>query len=230
MTPRAWQQQLRDAFAPLADPEKAKAMQAYMKSSLPYYGLSLKEGRRLMKELARPLTFGSFGEFDAFVRAVYAGAKYREEKYAALSLLDLKQTRAFQTPEAVPLYEWLISTGAWWDLADEVATHRFLPLLEAEPKTTLKVLRGWSKGKDLWLRRTAIISQVLRHEDTDVEFLFEMIEPAIGEKEFFLRKAIGWGLRAAGRWKPKEVRAWLTEHGERLSGLSRREAEKAFTR
>ncbi|MFZ5441510.1 MAG: DNA alkylation repair protein [Myxococcota bacterium] len=228
MTPQAWQKQLRAAFEPLANAKKAGEMQAYMKSSLPYYGLPLKDGRRMMKELAKPLTFASFSEFDAFVRHVYATAKFREEKYAALSLLDLKQTRPFQTLEAVPLYEWLIVTGAWWDLVDEVATHRFEPLLEREPAAIKRVLLGWSKGGDLWLRRTAIICQVLRHEHTDLELLFATIEPAIGEKDFFLRKAIGWGLRAAGRWKPKEVRAWLTKNGERLAGLSRREAEKAF--
>lgn len=228
MTPAAWQQQLCAALAPLADAERAAQMQAYMKSSLPYFGVPLKDGRRVMKALAAPLTFASFAAFDRFVRAVFSSAKHREEKYAALSLLDLKQTRAFQTLEAVPLYEWLIHTGAWWDLVDEVATHRFVPLLETEPQAAGRVLRRWSKGKDLWLRRAAIISQVLRHDETDLALLFDVIAPAVGETEFFLRKAIGWGLRAAARSNPREVRAWLDVNSARLSGLSLREAEKGL--
>ncbi|MBL8910444.1 MAG: DNA alkylation repair protein, partial [Archangium sp.] len=141
-----------------------------------------------------------------------------------------KHTRPFQTIEAVPLYEWLITEGSWWDLVDEVATHRFAPLLKTNRAEVVKSLRKWSRGPHLWLRRTAIIAQVLSHEDTDLELLFEFIEPAIAEKEFFLRKAIGWSLRAASKEFPREIRSYVDENIDRLSGLSRREAEKGLAR
>jgi 3-methyladenine DNA glycosylase AlkD len=132
--------------------------------------------------------------------------------------------------DAVPLYEFLISDGAWWDVVDEVATHRFVKLLEADHDAMVKVLRRWAKSNDLWLRRSAIIAQVLRHEETELELLFELIEPAMHEKEFFLRKAIGWALRAAGTEFPREIRAYVDANATRLSGLSKREAEKSLSR
>jgi 3-methyladenine DNA glycosylase AlkD len=230
MDSRKWIAALRAELKEHGNAEHARQMQAYMKSALPYYGVKLPAARKLFRELSRGLEFESYAQFEKFVRAVYGPATHREERYAALHLLDLKQTRKFQTLQAVPLYEWLITEGSWWDLVDEVATHFFQPLLRAEPQATQKVLRSWSHGKQLWLRRTAIIAQVLMHEDTDVEFLFEMIEPALDEKEFFLRKAIGWSLRAAAREFPREIRSWVDTNVDRLSGLSRREAEKGLTR
>ncbi len=219
---------LRDALTPLADAQRAAQMQAYMKSSLPYLGAPMTATRRTSKALAKELTFDSFAAFERFVRGLYGRAAFREERYAALTLLDLKQTRAFQTVEAFGLYEWLIVEGAWWDLVDEVATHRFVRLLEVEPAAMKKRLRAWSRGSNLWLRRAAIIAQVLRGEETDLALLFEVILPAVGEKEFFLRKAIGWALRAAGKSFPREVRAFVEAHRSRLSGLSIREAEKSI--
>ncbi|MCC6336822.1 MAG: DNA alkylation repair protein [Myxococcales bacterium] len=92
------------------------------------------------------------------------------------------------------------------------------------------MLRRWSKGDDLWLRRAAIIAQ-LRHRDaTDESFLFEVIEPAVEEKEFFLRKAIGWALRALAADKPKDVERWLREHEGRAAGLTVREARRGVER
>ena len=46
------------------------------------------------------------------------------------------------------------------------------------------------------------------------------------ETVFWIRKAIGWALRQHARTDPDAVRAFLDEMGDRLSGLSRREAAK----
>jgi 3-methyladenine DNA glycosylase AlkD len=45
-------------------------------------------------------------------------------------------------------------------------------------------------------------------------------------QEFFIRKAIGWVLREYARTDSDWVRDFVDAHGERLSGLSRREALK----
>ena len=46
------------------------------------------------------------------------------------------------------------------------------------------------------------------------------------ETEFFIRKAIGWGLRDYARTDPEAVTAFVTEHRGEISGLSYREATK----
>jgi 3-methyladenine DNA glycosylase AlkD len=47
-----------------------------------------------------------------------------------------------------------------------------------------------------------------------------------GDPEFFVRKAIGWALRDYARTDPDWVRAFVTDHADRLSPLARREAMK----
>ena len=51
-----------------------------------------------------------------------------------------------------------------------------------------------------------------------------MIAPSLADREFFLRKAIGWALRDYARVDPDWVREYADTH--ELSPLSRREALK----
>jgi 3-methyladenine DNA glycosylase AlkD len=48
----------------------------------------------------------------------------------------------------------------------------------------------------------------------------------LGEKEFFIRKAIGWVLREVAKNRPAEVVAWLAPRTGRASGVTMREAVK----
>ena len=90
-------------------------------------------------------------------------------------------------------------------------------------------MRAWSRSDDLWKRRSAILCQVTFKEDTDLDFLFAMIEPAIPSKEFFLRKAIGWALRSYAWTDEKPIVRYVAANRARLSGLSIREALKNVT-
>ena len=86
-------------------------------------------------------------------------------------------------------------------------------------------LRDWSGSDSLWVRRSAIISQVGTGERLDQPLLADVIEPNIDDSDFFIRKAIGWALRDHARHDPAWVSAFVAAHPE-LSGLSRREALK----
>jgi 3-methyladenine DNA glycosylase AlkD len=59
--------------------------------------------------------------------------------------------------------------------------------------------------------------------------LFGYAQELAEEKEFFIRKAIGWALRDYARWNPQAVTHFLVEHRTRLSGLTVREAAKHLT-
>jgi 3-methyladenine DNA glycosylase AlkD len=50
------------------------------------------------------------------------------------------------------------------------------------------------------------------------------VEPNLADSSFWIRKAIGWALRQYARTDPDWVRHTVTAYGERISGLSRREA------
>lgn len=88
------------------------------------------------------------------------------------------------------------------------------------------MMRAWSTDKDLWKRRVSIICQISFKRDTDLDLLYSNIEPNLTERNFFIRKAIGWALRAYAWTDPDEVERYVAQNEARLSGLSRREALK----
>jgi 3-methyladenine DNA glycosylase AlkD len=56
--------------------------------------------------------------------------------------------------------------------------------------------------------------------------VYANIEPNLADRDFFIRKAIGWALRQYAWTDPKEVARYVRSNEDRLSGLSRREALK----
>jgi len=186
---------LRTALRRAADPARASAMQAYMKSAMPYHGVPAPLLRRVCKTSFERLHLASAAHWRALVLGLWRGARFREERYAALYLAGAARARAFQTPAAMRLYEELILTGAWWDYVDDIAAHRVGPILRDYPQPMRREMLAWSRSDHLWKRRTAIICQLGFKTQTDLKLLYACIEPALASKEFFLQKAIGWALR-----------------------------------
>jgi 3-methyladenine DNA glycosylase AlkD len=220
---------LRQALAEAADPARAPGMQAYMKSSMPYLGVAAPAAKKVFARVFKDVSFTHELAWESSVRAIWDGARFREERYGAQALAQHKAAKAFQTPDALSLYAYMIATGAWWDHVDDLATHHVGRLLRAYPTEIKPRMLNWSRSDDLWLRRAAIICQVGAKDAIDLELLYACIEPALDAKEFFLRKAIGWALREHAWRDPGEVRRYVAALGDRLSPLSRREALKNLT-
>lgn len=129
----------------------------------------------------------------------------------------------------MPLYRYLIETGAWWDFVDEIAARRVGPILRTHPETEADRMRSWASADTLWVRRAAILSQLSSKDQTDRQLLLDCITPNLADREFFVRKAIGWSLRQYAHCGPLAadwVRRTVDQLGPGLSPLSRREALK----
>ena len=84
----------------------------------------------------------------------------------------------------------------------------------------------WLRSDNVWLIRSAILHQNCWKADTDQTWLFGACRLSCAHNDFFVRKAIGWALRSYAFVEPDAVRAFVSECGDSLSGLSRREALK----
>jgi 3-methyladenine DNA glycosylase AlkD len=217
---------LRDAFRAAADPERAAGMQAYMKSTMPYWGVPSPEQRRLARAVFAAHPLPDAAAWRATLRALWRDATHREERYAAIDLAGLSRYRKFEDLDALPVYAEWITTGAWWDYVDGIASHRLGALLRLEPKTMARTMRAWSRDPHLWKRRAAILCQLRCRADTDLALLYDCIEPNLADRDFFMRKAIGWALRAYAWTDPDEVVRYVRAHRDALSPLSKREALK----
>jgi 3-methyladenine DNA glycosylase AlkD len=217
---------LRRELAAAGTLERAAGARAYMKSAMPFHGVDVTTLRAVCKAAfaAHPVAGAAAWRKD--VLAIWRGAKFREERYAAIGLTGDRRARAFQTMASLPMYEEMIVTGAWWDYVDTLASKRLGEILRSEPAPMRKAMRTWSRGENMWKRRSAILCQISFKKDTDLDLLFDLIEPSIGSKEFFLRKAIGWALRSYAWTDEKPIVAYVEKNRARLSGLSIREALK----
>ena len=218
--------ELRAALSKLANAHDAPAMQRYMKSVMPFYGVKATALRAVCKQVFARHDLTSQGAWQATILALYRGARRREERYAAIELARARRYGAYVTLDALPMLEELIVSGAWWDLVDGVATHLIGRLLRDHPVYMKPLMLHWAKDANVWKRRTAILCQIGLKQETDLQLLFACIEPSLGRSEFFLQKAIGWALRQYAWTDAEVIEGYVVAHGARLSALSRREALK----
>ncbi|HZC71388.1 MAG TPA: DNA alkylation repair protein [Jatrophihabitans sp.] len=214
---------VRAGLHELADPARAPGMAAYMKSTMPCLGVRLPQVRGIVRAAARERPPRTTAELRDTVLKLWREAAYREERYAATALLNAPGVRRLREPDLITLYQELIVTGAWWDHVDEVSG-RVGELLLEFPAQIRPVVAGWQRSTDRWLRRTSIICQRSARDRTDLALLTGAIEANADDRDFFLRKAIGWALRSYAYTDPEWVRAFVSGH--KLSPLSVREATK----
>ncbi|WP_127125494.1 DNA alkylation repair protein [Georgenia sp. SYP-B2076] len=223
---------VRRVLGDAADPARAAGQQRYMRSEMPFRGLRSPELRAVLRPLLTDPAhaLGDAGAWEATVRALWDGAGYREERYAAIALARHRAYAVWATdPAALPLYRHLLVSGAWWDYVDDVAVHLVGPVLRAHPEEA-ELMRSWARHEDMWVRRAAVLCQLGARGRTDTGLLVDVVEAnvlgsAFG-REFFIRKAIGWALRDYARTDMPWVLAHVDALGDRLSPLSRREALK----
>ena len=217
---------IRQALADNANPEKASGMRAYMKSAMPYRGVQTPVRRKLVRAALRAHPPAAREDWRAAVLELWRNAAYREERYAAQDVTGAPQFRSYRDLDVLPLYEEIVVSGAWWDLVDDVATHKLRELVGRYPNEMAVHMRAWSTDPDLWKRRSSIICQVKRKEATDLALLRDCIEPNLADPDFFIRKAIGWALRDLAWTDLDTVADYVVRNADRLSTLSKREALK----
>ncbi|MFC3456238.1 DNA alkylation repair protein [Amycolatopsis speibonae] len=216
---------VRNGLAALADPAKAPSMRAYMKSEMPFLGVTSPPRAALLKHVYAEHSLPDRVSFSTAVLTLWREASFREERYAAIALSGYRAYARWQDSELLGLYEEMIVTGAWWDYVDEVAIRRVGPIQRAEPETMTPLMLTWAYDEDKWRRRTSVICQVGAKGSTDTDLLTRAVEANIDDRDFFLRKGIGWALREYAKTEPDWVRAFVAAHPA-LSHLSRKEALK----
>jgi len=221
---------VRDGLAAAGDPARAVLQQAYMKSAMPYYGLTAAELKALLRPILVEHRFEERAEWETTARLLWDVATHREERYAAIALLRHRHYHPWVDADLVPLLEHLVRTGAWWDYVDEIASHLVGQVLLEDRPTLTPLMIDWAQDDHLWVRRTAMLCQLRHREQTDTNLLEHALVANLDDtvlgKEFFIRKALGWALREHARTDAAWVLDFVGTHADRLSGLSRREALK----
>ncbi len=206
------------------DPERAEGEKRYLKSALEHYGTGVPATRRVVKTALARHPGLAHADVVGIAEALWARPVH-ECRAAAVELLDLRGE--LLGPGDIGLLERLIRESRTWALVDGLAASVTGPLVERCPELGA-VLDRWAADDDFWVRRSALLALLLplRQGRGDFERFGRYADAMLEEKEFFVRKAIGWVLRDTSRKRPELVSAWLRPRAGRASGVTVREAVK----
>lgn len=204
---------------------RAEKERAYLKSDLTHYGTTVPEIRRVVKEAVRD--HGPLDREQALALAAALWAEPVHERRAAAVEVLAHRRRALAAAD-LGFVERLVREAKTWALVDALAVNVAADLVTRDPGGTAATLDRWAADGDFWVRRSALLALLpgLRTGRGDFDRFARYADAMLDEKEFFVRKAIGWVLREAAKQAPDRVAAWLAPRTDRASGVTMREAVK----
>jgi len=194
-----------------------------MKTNMPFYGVQKPDRLPIIKELRDNFAPESQEEYATNVLSLWQHPN-REQKYLAINYAELFPH--FIVIDSLPLYERLVREGAWWDYTDPIASHLTGAVLLENEAEARPIIDGYIYDGDFWIRRTGLLSHLGHKKNTSAKHLFSYCRKLASEKEFFIRKAIGWALREYSKSEPVKVKQFLAENKGTLSALSYNEGAK----
>jgi 3-methyladenine DNA glycosylase AlkD len=214
------EQLLRD----VGTPERAASEKAYLKSDLEFAGASVPDIRATIRSWRRTWPQFDHDDLADMVRALWGRPVY-ECRQSAVILLE--RSPALLGAADASLIEDLLRTSRTWALVDGLAANVTGDLVERYPVLGNRLDR-WATDDDFWLRRSALLALLvpLRRGAGDFPRFAGYADLMLEEKEFFIRKAIGWVLRETAKRRPELVAQWLGPRVHRASGVTVREAIK----
>jgi 3-methyladenine DNA glycosylase AlkD len=214
-----------DELKAAGDEEIAEWLANYLKSPHPCFGVPVPKRRVISKKALLQFPISTHTEYVAAICGLWC-TPFREAKSLAIDIASAFPQ--FIDIESLALYEKLIREGAWWDFVDPVAVHLVGRVFLKRPQKVAPIIDAWNCDQDFWIRRTTLICQNQHKSRTDEKRLFQFCLHLAHEKEFFIRKAIGWALRAYSYTAPDAVFNFLKANNEKLSPLSYKEGGKVL--
>jgi 3-methyladenine DNA glycosylase AlkD len=213
---------LRERLEALGAPDRAAGQKAYLKSDLTFLGVRVPDVRREVKAAVRGLS--GHDELLALADELWRQPVH-EHRLAAVEALH--QSPRLVTAADLPWIEARLRECLTWALVDPLAGWVVGEIVVREPTAALPVLDRWVSDRDFWVRRSAMLAlgrSLARGRE--LERCFAYADRLLPEREFFIRKVIGWVLRDLARTHPAEVSAWLRANMAAMNLVTLREPSR----
>jgi 3-methyladenine DNA glycosylase AlkD len=214
-------QAIEEDLKAVGKPDRAAGEAKYLKSDLRFFGATLAEIRRSAKAVAKKGTL-PHDDLVSLAQTLWAKPVF-ELRMAATVLLDLHVERL--DGDDLNMLECFMRDSGTWALVDPLSE-------DVIGKMNLDHALGppldrWARDDDFWVRRSALLAE-LRPLKQGASFgpFAKRADRMLEEKEFFIRKAIGWVLREMSKKRPDEVYEWVAPRTHRISGVTIREVVK----
>jgi len=218
---------------PLGNPRRAAGEKAYLKSGLDFLGIDVPTLRSQARAWLRSHPGAGRTALVRLAKSLWRSPVH-ELRAFAIELLIARQS-LLAAGDLAQLERMLRDSGTW-AYVDAIAVRVVGPLVERHPELAATLDR-WSADPDFWLRRSALLALLGplaraggegRHAANAGTWLrwVRYADAMLDEREFFVRKAIGWVLREVGKRQPRRVADFLVPRLDRVAGLTLREAVK----
>jgi len=156
---------------------------------------------------------------------------FYEARMGAVSIMDFKaRDKKITDEERKVLYELYLRNHDKinnWDLVDRSAPYVVGGYLSDKPR---KVLYKLAKSKNVWERRTAIVSTYYFIRQNDIEDTFKIAELLVNDKHDLVNKAVGSWIREAGKKDIKRLLSFLDKYAATMPGITLRYAVEKFNK
>ena len=202
--------------------ERAAQEKRYLKSDLEFLGVTVPDMRRVVRAAARGYPGLGRGDAVAWARALWREPVH-ERRMAAVEVLGLSVPRL--TADDLGTVEEMLRQARTWALVDGLAPTVAGGIALRDSASWARIDR-WASDPDFWVRRSALLALLpaIRSGSPDMPRFTRYAEPLLGDKEFFIRKAIGWVLREIAKRDPRLAAEWTERHVTVMSGVTFREA------
>ena len=220
--PHPYLKEIQKIFAANGDQLIAKGAKAYLLNQFEFYGIKTPLRRQLCKAFYKTHPIKDHTELSKLIKECF-NEPQRELHYFAIELLG--HHKKIWSIKTIPLIEWMITHQSWWDSVDSTNTHVISKFFLLHPEHIEACTSKWNQSSNKWLIRMSILFQLTYKTKTDTNLLSRYIENSQLHEDFFVRKAIGWALRAYAYTNKKWVIQFVKAH-PLLNNLSKKEALK----
>ncbi|MEU8795965.1 DNA alkylation repair protein [Spirillospora sp. NPDC048819] len=207
------------------DPMRAENEKRYLKSDFVHFGVPVPALRKVAVSAvkAQPTRDELVALAETLWGVTQEGHPVHEARMAAVEVLVKRA--ALLGPGDVGLAERFVRDSASWVYVDGIAEKVVGRLVVRYPDLGA-ALDAWVNDPYMWIRRTAVLALLpgVRVGNPDLVRIDRFGDVLIGEREFFIRKALGWVLRELSKKDPGWVTEWVEARAAVISGVTLREA------
>jgi len=208
----------------LANPERASRQQAYLKIDCEFIGIPVPAIRRIIRDALRRHNEMDRESLLALVELLWPRTVF---ELRLIAIEALRYRSELLESGDLRLVERLIRESKTWALVDPVAIEVAGGLVARFPELWPEVDR-WASDDDFWVRRSALLVHLgpLAGGGGNFQHFARYADAMLEEREFFIRKAIGWVLRETAKRRPQLVIDWIAARTDRASGVTMREVTR----
>ncbi|MFW9895304.1 MAG: DNA alkylation repair protein [Candidatus Thorarchaeota archaeon] len=176
----------------------------YEKHGYKSYGLRVPETEKIIKNYVNQFKDLSLKERFDLSRKFYR-SEYINQTHFGLKLLEIN------TPDLKPqnfeFLDELLNYITNWGPTDSFSLYIMQPLLRKYPNETKQLIKKWNISDHIWKKRASVVTftRKIGLEGEYVNFLLELCDNLIWDKEDLVRKAVGWALKDNMFGKNKEI-------------------------